>query len=276
MVKPRLIFTLLHNKGAFMLSRNFRLQHVGDLDWIKKCYNFNSIAFSIDELVVLNVERGDKDMRLFSKNISELIKNCFMPIAAGGGIKSVEAAFMLFDAGADKLVVNTAIVKDPKLIKELVKIFGGQSIVASIDYKTVGDRQYVFIDNGVTDTGLSVEEVLKSAIDLGVGEIYLTSINKDGTGQGYDITTVRKISAISPMPVIASGGVGRFDHLVDGIIKGNAQAVSTANLFNFMVDGLTEARIVMKEHGIALSEWRMGAGLFFAAPNGEKTCERCL
>ena len=250
-----------------MLSRNFRLQKVGDLNWIKTHYDFNAIAFSIDELVMLNVERGDKDIELFAKNMSELTKNCFMPIAAGGGIDSVDKAFRLFEAGADKIVLNSAILKDPKLIKALVKIFGGQSIIASIDFKMVGNRQHAFIDNGSVDTGITVEAAVNNAIDLGCGEIYLTSINKDGTGQGYDLETLKKVSEMSPIPIIASGGVGRFNHLVEGITEGRVQAVSTANLFNFMVDGLTEARSVIKENGIALAEWKTEIGLFPAGCN---------
>ncbi|MBN2452635.1 MAG: imidazole glycerol phosphate synthase subunit HisF [Candidatus Omnitrophica bacterium] len=260
MLKHRLIFTLLMDRGVFMLSRNFRLQKVGGLSWIKEHYDFNSIAFSIDELVVLNVERGRKDTELFSRNVSELTKNCFMPLAAGGGVNSVDVAFRLFDAGADKLVVNTAIIKDAELVKSLVRTFGGQSIIASIDYKIIDGREHVVTDNGSFDTDLSVEAAVRRAVDLGAGEIYLTSMNRDGTGQGYDIETLRKASAVSPVPIIASGGAGRFDHMAEAINKGSVQAVSTANLFNFMAGGLTETRAVLKEHGIAMAEWNVGSG----------------
>ncbi len=256
MAKHRLIFTLLVDKGTYVLSRNFRLQRVGDLKWIKEYYDFNAIAFSIDELIVLNVERGDKDIKSFGKNLELLTANCFMPVAAGGGIKSVEAAFKLFDAGADKIVINTSLVKDLELVRRLVKIFGGQSIIGSIDYKLCDDRQKVFIENGSIDTGWSVEGAVRNAADLGVGEIYLTSMDRDGTGQGYDLETLKRISAISSLPMIASGGVGRFDQLAEGIKYSKVQGVSTANLFNFIADGLTEARSYMRENGIDLAEWK--------------------
>jgi cyclase len=255
MVKRRLIFTLLLNNGVYMLSRNFRLQHVGDLTWLKEHYDLKSIALSVDELVVLNVARGDKVSVAFTNALSELVKECFMPVAAGGGIDKIEKAYEMFDAGADKIVLNTALIRSPDLIKALVKRFGGQSIVASIDYKSNNGCHSVLIENGSVETGLSIEQAIRNAIDLGVGEVYLTSIERDGTGRGYDIETLRRAVFTCPAPIIASGGVGRYDHLVEGIVQAGVQAVSTANLFAFMADGLTEARNCMKERGISLASW---------------------
>jgi cyclase len=129
-LKPRLLFTLLIQHGTYMLSRNFRLQNVGDLNWLKDYYDFDAIAFSIDELVVLNVDRGEKDVKDFARHLSELVTNCFVPLAAGGGIRSLADAFTLMNAGADKLVVNTALVRQPELVSELVTTFGSQCVVA--------------------------------------------------------------------------------------------------------------------------------------------------
>jgi cyclase len=255
MVKNRLIFALLLNNGTYMLSRNFKLQHVGDLKWLKEHYDFNALALSIDELVVLNVARSDKTSITFTNALSELVEGCFMPIAAGGGINSIEKAYEMFDAGADKIVLNTTLVSDPDLIAALVRIFGGQSIVASIDYKLYNGRHSVFIENGSVDTGWSIEQSLQNAVDLGVGEVYLTSIDRDGTGRGYDIETLRRVVSTCPVPIIASGGVGRYDHLVEGINQAGVQAVSTANLFAFMADGLTEARDCIRSNGIDLASW---------------------
>jgi cyclase len=255
MVKRRLIFTLLLNNGVYMLSRNFRLQHVGDLKWLKEYYDFNAISLSIDELAVLNVARGTKDNASFTSALSELVKNCFMPIAAGGGINSLETVYQFFEAGADKIIINTALVKNSDLVTSLVKIFGGQSIVASIDYKSHDGNCSVFIENGSVNTGWSVEKAVLNAINLGVGEICLTSIERDGTGQGYDIATLQKAVSLSPIPIIASGGVGRYDQLVEGIKECDVQAVSTANLFAFMADGLTEARECIINNGIELASW---------------------
>jgi len=241
-----------------MLSRNFRLQAVGDLNWLKEYYDFDAIAFSIDELVVLNVERGEKDAAGFARHLSELVQNCFVPLAAGGGIRSIDDAFMLLNAGADKLVVNTPLVKQPDLVRELVKTFGGQCVVASIDYKRRGETTEVFISDGGETTRVTVEEALKNAEDLGAGEIYLTCMDLDGTGQGYDLQTIRRAAEVARVPLIASGGVGKFGQLADGIECGGVPAVSTAHLFNFMADGLIEARSQMKGRGIDMAEWDFG------------------
>ncbi len=258
MVKNRLIFTLLMQNGTYMLSRNFRLQSVGNLDWIKEYYDFNAIAYSIDELIVLNVERGEKTVNGFAGNVAELVAGCFIPIACGGGIRSLDDAFTLLDAGADKLVVNTPLVKQPDLVREMVKNFGSQCVVASIDYRRVGDRTMVYIADGTEETGWTVEDAVANAERLEAGEIYLTSMERDGTGQGYDLEMLTQITASSSLPVIASGGVGRYDHLTTGIEKAGVKAVSTANLFNFMAEGLTEARDYMKDREIDLAVWQMG------------------
>ena len=258
MAKNRLIFTLLMQNGIYMLSRNFSLQSVGDLNWIREYYNFDAIAFSIDELIVLNVERDNRNLGEFSKNQIDLNKRYFMPMAAGGGIHTLEDAYLLLDSGVDKLVVNTPLLAQPELVSRLVKTFGSQCIIASIDYKKDGRRTEVFISNGIRATGLTVEEVVKKAEDLKCGEIYLTSIDCDGTGYGYDLETVEKVAALSKLPVIASGGVGKYRHLADGIVHGHANAVSTANLFNFIADGLIEARQTMQNCGIEMAYWDSG------------------
>ena len=255
MVKPRLIFTLLVENGSFMLSRNFSLQRVGDLNWLKEYYDFDSIALSIDELVVLDVTRGQKDVVTLTKCISELAKNCFVPIAAGGGVTSMETAYRILGAGADKLVVNTALTKSPQFVKELVSVFGGQSIVASIDYRDVNGVNQVFVENGSLPTGKTLDEIASYVTAFGVGEMYVTSIQRDGTGQGYDIGALSHLGKSVPMPVIASGGVGKPQHLLEGLRDAGVQAVSTANLFNFISDGLAHARQFLMSNGVLLPTW---------------------
>lgn len=238
-----------------MLSRNFSLQSVGDLGWIKEYYNFNAIAHSIDELVVLNVERGEKNINEFAKNLAELNKKCFMPIAAGGGIRKLEHAYQILDAGVDKLVINTSLITQPELVTLLVKTFGSQCVVASIDYKGSGDSTEVFIRDGSRSAGLTVEKAVEIALSLSCGEIYLTSIDRDGTGEGLDWETIKQIANKTSVPVIASGGVGKYDHFAGGILEANAQAVSSANLFNFIEDGLIEARVAMRKRKIDMAGW---------------------
>lgn len=258
MLKSRLIFTLLMQNGTYMLSRNFNLQYVGDLSWIKKYYNFNAIAFSIDELIVLNVERENKNIEQFSKNLIKLNKNCFMPVAAGGGIRAMEDAYILLNSGADKLVVNTPLITQPSLVTTMVETFGSQCVIASIDYKRTNDSTEVYINNGSQPISQTVEKSVENAQNLGCGEIYLTSMEQDGTGYGYDLELLQKISNISKVPIIASGGAGKYEHFAEGILRGGASAASTANLFNFIADGLTEARRKKQESGLEVASWDFG------------------
>ena len=257
MLKKRLIFTLLYGDGVYNLSRNFRLQRVGDLSWVQENYEFTSIARSIDELVVLEVSRGDRDLEIFAAQLELLSESCFMPLAAGGGIRTLDHAYRLFEAGADKVVVNSALFTDPALVETLAASFGAQSIMASLDYRLKEDgTRMVFTDNGATPTGMTLEQALAHIAKLNVGEVYLTSIDRDGTGNGFDLDALRMSTEISAIPTIASGGAGNYVHLIDGLQVGRVGAVSTANLFNFMGAGIEEARELMADEGIPLSMWR--------------------
>jgi cyclase len=255
MLKKRLIFTLLIDEGIFQLSRNFTLQGVGNLDWLAEYYNFDAISRSVDEFILLNVKRNDKNIQEFGKTVIELSKRCFMPIAAGGGIRSIEDAYQILDAGADKLIVNTPVFTQTELITQLVKTFGSQCVVASIDYKKKNNHTEVFISDGSCGTGMTVENAVVEAEKLGVGEIYLTSIDRDGTGQGFDLETLSKVVSLCQLPIIASGGVGHFDHFTEGMLLKGVAATSTANIFNFIANGLTEARNHIQEQGIELALW---------------------
>lgn len=255
MVKKRLIFSLLLNSGSIQLSRNFSLQSVGTLDWLSSHYDFVAMAHSLDELVLLDVTRGEKNTADFSASVESISSKCFMPIAAGGGIRRLDDAYLLLDAGVDKLIVNTAVFENPELVVSMVKIFGGQSIVASIDYRRTKPDGEVFTRNGTKSTGRSVEEAIRHVEQLGIGEIYLTSMERDGTGQGYDMEMLEDVVGMCQVPVIASGGVGEFQHFVDGMRIPNVTGASTANIFNFVGEGLAEARNHIRRSGIELAIW---------------------
>lgn len=255
MLKKRLIYSLLYENGEFTLSRNFQPQTVGDLDWFRENYNFDAIAFSIDELIVINISRENLDIVKFSKVVLELSKICFIPIAAGGGIRQLDDVYSLLNSGADKIIVNTALIEDPKLVIQLVKIFGSQCVIASIDCRENDDDFSTYIHNGSLDTGLNVVDFVRMAEDLGVGEIYLTSIDRDGTGFGYDLDLLEKVSKATRIPVIASGGVGKFGHFVEGFHCKHITGASTANIYNFIVDGLKKAREYVINQGISLATW---------------------
>ena len=190
MLRKRIIFTLIYCDGFFMQSRNFRLQKVGNLEWLEKNYQFQKIAFSLDELVILNASRKQKSIEIFSSTLNKLVNSVFIPIAAGGGIKTMDDASFLFRNGADKIVLNSAFSESTTLIKDLVQKYGSQSIVASIDYRKKDGKYIVFTHDGSRQLDYSLPEYLKFVEDLGVGEIYLNSIDKDGTGFGYDFDTI--------------------------------------------------------------------------------------
>jgi len=256
MLKKRLIFTLLYNQGKFMLSRNFRLQKVGDLKWLQTNYNFSHISFSIDELIVLDVTRGERNTEAFCATMKVLAEGCFVPIAAGGGVRTVEHARTLLRSGADKVVVNTPLYENSDFITELASELGQQCIVASMDIKRAPDGSYqAWAECGskclIGSAAHWIEEVTNNA----VGEIYLNSIDRDGTGQGYDLKLLDQLPPDMPKPVILAGGVGNATHLAEGLADRRADAVATAHLFNFVGDGLKQARQLLIKCGVDLPVW---------------------
>ena len=144
MLKKRIIFTLLYNDGTYALSRNFRLQHVGNLDWLQNNYNFSKTSLYIDELVILDVTRGNKILDKFILDVKSLATDCFIPISAGGGIKNLDDAKKLLQSGADKVVLNSILFQDKKVISEISDKFGAQSIVMSVDIKYVSNEPVIF------------------------------------------------------------------------------------------------------------------------------------
>lgn len=255
MLRKRIIFTLIYNNGVFTQSRNFRLQAVGDINWLERNYKFQSIAFSLDELIVLNASRNDKNISDFSKSLSRLVDNVFIPIAAGGRIRTLEDAKLLFNNGADKIILNTALYSNKALVSKLVKLYGSQSILASIDYKTINGIIKIFIKNGTQELPLDYENYIKYIDKLNIGEIYLNSMDNDGTGFGYDFDAINSISKFTCKPIIIAGGAGNERHLIDGLNNANVSAVATANLFNFVGDGLPRAREKILDLNLNITKW---------------------
>lgn len=256
MLRKRILFTLLYDNGNFILSRNFRLQKVGDLNWLQKNYNFSHISFFIDELIVLDVTRGERNPDLFCKTLESLTKGCFVPIAAGGGIRSVEQARLLLRSGADKVVVNSPLFSNPYLIKELCREFGQQCVVGSLDFKRLQDDSYqILVESGTKPLMKMASDELQSLSDDMVGEWYLNSVDRDGTGQGYDFETLEQLPKNWSVPVILAGGAGNASHLAAGIADVRVDAVATANLFNFVGDGLKQARTSLLNSGVELASW---------------------
>lgn len=255
MLRKRIIFTLIYENSYFNQSRNFTLQKVGDINWLERHYKFRDIAFSLDELIILNATKNDKELIKFAKLLEKLVDYVFIPKAAGGGISRIEDAKLLFDSGADKLVINSLLYSNPHIVKQIIKKYGSQSIIASIDYKTRGKELIVLINNGKQVIDMRLKQFVQYVQSLGVGEIYLNSIDRDGTGFGYDFDNIDKIASDIKIPLIIAGGAGNENHLLSGLERNDVDAVATANLLNFVGDGLSTARTKIIKKGINIPIW---------------------
>jgi cyclase len=256
MLKKRLIFTLLFDGGYFVLSRNFRLQKVGDLDWIKNNYNFSRTSKFIDELIILNVSREEKHHNLFFDYLRELASETFVPISVGGGVRSLSHAKDLLRSGADKIVINSLFENESEMINDLAKEFGQQCLVASVDVKKSENGKYtVFFESGTKASQKDFSYWMRLFKEAPIGEVYLNSIDQDGTGNGYDINLLKNIPANFTKPLILAGGAGNSKHLIEGLNIDIVDAVATAHLFNFIGDGLKEARTKILDAGISLPIW---------------------
>jgi cyclase len=252
MLRKRLIFTLIYDDGFFTQSRNFRLQKVGGINWLEKNYGFKNLAFSLDELIILDASRGSKDIIRFIDTLSKLVEDVFIPICAGGGVRCMEDAEMLFENGADKIILNTTIYENKDLVVDLIKKYGSQSIVASVDYK----KNDVFIKNGTQKIDIKLHDYINYIDNLGVGEVYLNSMEKDGTGFGYDLETAKKVAKNISIPLIIAGGAGNQKHLKKALMIDQIDAVATANLFNFMGNSLPDARSEIIFNNGNLAQWK--------------------
>lgn len=255
MLRKRIIFSLIYNNGFFTQSRNFRLQTVGNIQWLERNYQFQKISFALDELVVVNATREKKDFVEFTKMLNRLCSNVFIPICAGGGISSSEHAHTLFKNGADKVIINSALYTNPVVVRSIIQSYGSQSVVASIDYKYIEGSPRVFINNGQQILPYKLTEYLDHVNSLEVGEIYLNSIDKDGTGFGFDMDILPLVSKTLKSPLILAGGAGNENHLEEGLSHESISAVATANLFNFIGNGLPLARRKIIENGGNLANW---------------------
>jgi cyclase len=205
-----------------------------------------------DELVFLDITASSDGRDTMIEVVRRTADQVFIPLTVGGGVRSVVDARRMLRAGADKVSVNTAAVRNPRLIADIAAEFGSQCVVCAIDAKRRDDGSSfeVFLHGGRTPTGLDAVDWAVRAVDLGAGEILLTSMDRDGTKEGFDLTLTRAVTSSVGVPVIASGGVGNLDHLVDGVIEGGADAVLAASIFHFREFTVAEAKRRLAEAGV--------------------------
>ena len=209
-------------------------------------------AEGADEVVFLDITASSDQRVTMVDVVSRAAEQLFIPLTVGGGIRDVDAARSLLRAGADKVSVNTAAVQRPELISDIAHDFGNQCVVCAIDAKRVGDHYEVFVHGGRTSTGMDAREWAQRAVSLGAGEILLTSMDRDGTREGFDIALTRTIVDTVDVPVIASGGVGTLEHLAEGVLEGGADAVLAASIFHFGEFTVAQAKAAMAARGVVV------------------------
>jgi imidazole glycerol-phosphate synthase subunit HisF len=208
-----------------------------------------------DEITFLDITASSDDRETMVHVVEQVAGEVFIPLTVGGGIRKLEDIRQMLNAGADKVGINTAAVFNPEFVREAAQRFGSQCIVVAIDAKKASsgdepDRWEIFTHGGRKPTGLDAIEWAKKMVAFGAGEILLTSMDRDGTREGFDLPLTRAISDAVTVPVIASGGVGNLDHLADGVIEGKADAVLAASIFHFAEFSIQQAKERMAERGI--------------------------
>lgn len=248
MLAKRIIPCLDVTGGRVVKGTNFvDLRDAGDQVEIARRYDEQGA----DELTFLDITATSDERDLILKVIEDVAAQVFIPLTVGGGVRKAEDVRRLLNAGADKVSINSAGVNNPDLIAETSSIYGSQAIVVAIDAKRRGDGTWeVYTRGGRTPTGIDAVEWAKKVEKLGAGEILLTSMDGDGTKAGFDLELTRAVSDSVSIPVIASGGVGNLQHLVDGIVVGHADAVLAASIFHFGEYTIEEAKRYMQDRGI--------------------------
>jgi cyclase len=252
MLKVRVIPCLDVKDGRVVKGVRFvDLTDAGDPVESARAYD----AAGADELCFLDITASHENRGTILDVVARTAEVCFMPVTVGGGVRTVEDARALLLAGADKVSINTAAVNNRRIVADAAEKFGAQAIVVAIDAKKVSapgetERWEIFTHGGRNRTGLDAIDYAREVAALGAGEILLTSMDRDGTGDGFDLALTRAVADAVPIPVVASGGVGTLDHLVEGVTRGHASAVLAASIFHFGTFSISEAKAHMVAAGI--------------------------
>ena len=247
MLKNRIIPCLDVKNGRVVKGINFvNLKDAGDPVEQAKIYSDGGA----DEICFLDITASNENRDTIYDVVERTSKKCFVPLTVGGGIKNVDDISKLLNCGADKVSINTAAVQNSEVIVESSRKFGSQCIVVAIDAKKNNNKWEIFTHGGRNKTGVDAIEFAKKMEDSGAGELLVTSMDRDGTQIGYDIELMSNISSKINIPIIASGGVGNLDHLVDGIKIGNASAVLAASIFHYGTYSIMQAKEYLDLKGI--------------------------
>jgi imidazole glycerol-phosphate synthase subunit HisF len=203
-----------------------------------------------DELTFLDITATAHDRDTIVHVVEQVASQVFIPLTVGGGIRKADDVLRMLDAGADKVAINSAAVSNPEFVREVTERFGSQCIVVAIDAKSVDDHWEIFTHGGRKPTGIDAVQWARRMAGYGAGEILLTSMDRDGTRAGFDNRLTRAVAEAVPIPVIASGGVGELQHLVDGVREGGADAVLAASIFHFAEYTIDEAKAFMAAQGV--------------------------
>lgn len=251
MLAKRIIPCLDVAQGRVVKGTNFiNLRDAGDPVELAAYYKQEGA----DELVFLDITASHEQRKTIVDVVRNTAKEVSIPMTVGGGIASVEDIRALLKAGADKISLNTAAVNNPNLVREASQVFGTQCIVVAVDVKGSGEGWEVVSLGGRTATGIDVIEWVKQVEELGAGEILLTSMDRDGTNDGYDLELTAAVSEAVNIPVIASGGAGSLQHLLEGITLGKADAVLAASIFHYKKYTIAQAKEYLKQNGVVVRE----------------------
>ena len=246
MLRKRLITVLTFNDGVLFRTKLFEPDY-------RYTHNFVD-SWAIEEIVVLDVTRPGKGAREgFNRVIGDFARSCFVPLAAGGWIRTLDDVHDYLALGADKVVINTAAVERPEFITDVAQRYGSQCVVLSIDAKAQDGGNYeAFSSQGSQPTGLDPVEWAQAGVDLGAGEILLTAIDRDGSLRGYDLTLCRRVVDAVPVPVLILGGAGNWRHFAEGLGVAGAAAVCTQNIYHFTETSVRTAKKFLHEQGFSV------------------------